>query len=114
MKNLLKKETVALLRQKHNKVIVLWFRRKSGQIYCRVDASPGCGYAWQERDWVGPFPTRDAAIHAAFTEALQALLFRSENSWVLSAQPGERWQFNGGAKDGYVLLEKAHYVYPIK
>ena len=59
------------------------------------DAANGWGYTWQGRDWTGPFPTPDAAIHAAFTEVQQALQFRSEYSWVLSAQPGERWQFNG-------------------
>jgi hypothetical protein len=44
-------------------------------------------------DW--PFSTPDAAIHAAFAEALQALPFRNEYSWVVAAQPGERRQFNG-------------------
>ena len=68
-----------------------------------VDASLGWGYAWQEHDWVGPFPTPDAAIHAAFAQALQALLFRSEYSWLLSAQPGERWQFNGEG-EGWVRV----------
>ena len=38
---------------------------------------------------------REAAIHAAFTEAMHALQFRSNYSWVLFAQPGERWQFTG-------------------
>ena len=61
------------------------------------DPAYGWGYTWQGRDWTGPFTTPDAAIHAAFTEALQALLFRSQYSWVLSAQPGEVWRFEGGA-----------------
>jgi hypothetical protein len=66
------------------------------------DPVHGWGYTWQNRDWVGPFTTIDAAIHAAFTEGLQALLFRSEYSWVLFAQPGERWQFNVG--EGWVRV----------
>ena len=60
------------------------------------DPANGWGYTWQGRDWTGPFPTPDAAIHAAFTEARQALQFKNEYSWVLSAQPGDRWQFNSG------------------
>jgi hypothetical protein len=59
------------------------------------DPANGWGDTWQGRDWSGQFPTPDAAIHAAFTESLQALLFRNEYSWVLSAQPGEHRQFNG-------------------
>jgi hypothetical protein len=64
------------------------------------DASLGYGYTWQGRDWVGPFTTPGAAIHAAFSEALFALQVRSDYSWVLFAQPGERWQFNAG--EGWV------------
>jgi hypothetical protein len=41
-----------------------------------------------------------AHLQAAFTDALLALKFRSDYSWVLFAQPGERWQFNAG--DGWV------------
>lgn len=59
------------------------------------DPANGWGYTWQGRDWTGPFPTPDAAMHAAFTEALQALRLKNEYSWVVAAQPGERWQFNG-------------------
>ena len=66
------------------------------------DPNLGWGYTWQGRDWAGPFTTPGAAIHAAFTEALQALQFRSEYSWVLFAQPGERWQFNAG--EGWVHI----------
>ena len=62
----------------------------------------GWGYTWLGRDWTGPFTTPDAALHAAFTEGLQALVFRSEYSWVLFAQPGERWQFNEG--EGWVRV----------
>ncbi len=65
------------------------------------DPAYGWGYTWQGRDWTGPFTTPDAALHAAFTEALQALQFRSEYSWVLFAQPGEHWQFNGDG-EGWV------------
>jgi hypothetical protein len=60
-----------------------------------ADAALGWGYTWQGSDWSGPFLTPDAAIHAAFGEAQQALQFRSDYSWVVSVQPGERWQFNG-------------------
>ena len=59
------------------------------------DPANGWGYTWWGRDWTGPFPTPDAAIHAAFTEALQALQFRNEHSWVVAAQPGERRLFSG-------------------
>lgn len=59
------------------------------------DPATGWGYTWQGRDWTGPFPTPDAAMHAAFTAAIDALQFRGEHSWVVSAHPGERWQFNG-------------------
>ena len=41
-----------------------------------------------------------AHLQAAFTDVLLALKFRSDYSWVLFAQPGERWQFNAG--DGWV------------
>jgi hypothetical protein len=64
----------------------------------------GWGYTWSRRDWAGPFTTPGAAIHAAFTEAQQALLFRSEYSWALFAQPGERWQFNAGG--GWVHISE--------
>src|SRR5712691_1733376 len=62
-----------------------------------ADANLGWGYTWQGRDWAGPFTTPGAALHAAFTEALQALLFRRDYSWVLFAQPGERWHWTGQA-----------------
>ena len=57
----------------------------------------GWGYTWQGRDWTGPFTTPDAALHAAFTDAQQAFLFRSEYSWVLFAQPGELRCWTGQA-----------------
>jgi hypothetical protein len=59
------------------------------------DPSYGWGYTWQNRDWAGPFTSPSAAIDAAFTEAMHALQFMSDYSWVLFAQPGERWQFTG-------------------
>ena len=62
------------------------------------DPANGWGYAWQERDWSGPFPTPDAAIHAAFAEARQALQFKSEYASVTSAQPGERREFKGESR----------------
>lgn len=67
-----------------------------------ADASLDWGYTWQGHDWTGPFPTPDAAIHAAFAEAQQALQFRSEYSWVLFAQPGEGWVLN--TSDGWVRV----------
>ena len=69
------------------------------------DASLGWGYTWQGRDWAGPFLTPDAAIQAAFTEARQALLFKSNYSWVLFAQPGELWRFDGGEEWVHVAGE---------
>src|SRR6266704_412884 len=54
------------------------------------DPTYGWCYTWQGRDWIGPFTTPDAAIHAAFTEARAALQFRSEYSWVLFAMHGDR------------------------
>ncbi len=57
------------------------------------DASHGWGYTWQNRDWVGPFTTPSAALHAAFTEALLALKFRSAAPFT--QQAGELWRFNG-------------------
>jgi hypothetical protein len=69
------------------------------------DASYGWGYTWQGRDWAGPFTTIDAAIHAAFTEARQAIQFRSTYSWTEFAQPGDRWQFN--ADEGWVHVAGA-------
>ena len=65
------------------------------------DASHGWGYTRQGRDWAGSFTTPGAAIHAAFTEALLAMQFRSNYSWVLFAQPGELWRF-GGDGEGWV------------
>jgi hypothetical protein len=59
------------------------------------DPTMGWGYTWQGRDWVGPFTTPDDALHAAFTEALQALLFRSEYSWALFAHAGDLWRSDG-------------------
>jgi hypothetical protein len=59
------------------------------------DPGHSWGYTWQNRDWVGPFTSPAAAIHMAFTEALQALQFKSDYSWVLFAHPGECWQFTG-------------------
>ena len=59
------------------------------------DPANGWGYIWQERQWTGPFPTPDAAIHAAFTEARHALQFRNKYAWVVSAHPGEHRQFTG-------------------
>jgi hypothetical protein len=57
------------------------------------DASLGWGYAWQGRDWVGPFTTPAVALHAAFTEALLALQFRSAAPFT--QQAGELWRFDG-------------------
>ncbi|HKF35442.1 MAG TPA: hypothetical protein VKB35_00970 [Ktedonobacteraceae bacterium] len=59
------------------------------------DAANGWGYTWQGRECTCSFPTPDAALHAAFTEAQEALQFRSDYAWVLSAQSGEHRQFNG-------------------
>jgi hypothetical protein len=68
------------------------------------DPAYGWGFTWQGRDWTGSFPTPDAAIHAAFAEAQQALQFKSDYSWVLEAQSGERRQFNG---ENWVQIEGA-------
>src|SRR2546428_409701 len=46
------------------------------------DPAHGWGYTWQNRDWVGPFTTPGAALHAAFTEALLALQLRSAASFT--------------------------------
>lgn len=59
------------------------------------DPAHGWGYCWQNRDWVGPFTTPSAALHAAFTDALLAIQFRSDYSWVSFSQAGELWQFKG-------------------
>ena len=59
------------------------------------DPSSGWGYTWQGRDWTGPFTTPDAAVRAAFTEAREALQFRSEYSWVLFAKAGDFWRSDG-------------------
>src|ERR1700726_3615777 len=61
------------------------------------DPSAGWGYTRQGRDWAGPFTTPEAAMHAAFTEALHALAFRSAYSWVRFASPGDAWRYNGEA-----------------
>ncbi len=74
------------------------------------DPARGWGYTWQDRDWTGPFTTIDAAIHAAFTEASQALLFRSEHSWVPLAQSGEVWRFEGEA--GWREIKSGRQVKP--
>src|SRR5258708_15145669 len=50
------------------------------------DPAHGWGYTWQGLDWTGPFTTPDAAIHAAFTDALQGLLAPSENFTTRSRQ----------------------------
>jgi hypothetical protein len=55
------------------------------------DPTHGWGYTWQGRDWVGPFTSPAAALHAAFTEALLALQFRNKYSWADLAQPGDLW-----------------------
>ena len=57
------------------------------------DPSVGWGYTWLNRDWVGPLPTPGAAIHAAFTEALLALQFRSAAPFT--QQIGELWRWDG-------------------
>ena len=57
------------------------------------DPAHGWGYTWQNRDWVGPFTTPQAALHAAFTEALLALKFRSAAPFT--QQAGEIWRFDG-------------------
>src|SRR5712692_7222185 len=62
------------------------------------DASYGWGYTWQGRDWAGPFSTPGAALHAAFTDVLQALKFRSEYSWVQFAKSADLWRSDGGGK----------------
>src|SRR6266566_4486143 len=60
------------------------------------DPAHGWGYTWQNRDWVGPFTTPSAALHAAFTEALLALQFRSASPFL--QKPGELWRFDGPEK----------------
>jgi hypothetical protein len=60
------------------------------------DASHGWGYTWQGRDWVGPFTSPAAAMHAAFTEALLALKFRSAAPFPLQA--GELWRYDGDSE----------------
>ena len=57
------------------------------------DPSVGWGYTWQDRDWVGPFTTPSAALHAAFTDALLALQFRTKAPFT--QQAGELWRFDG-------------------
>jgi hypothetical protein len=57
------------------------------------DPAHGWGYTWQNRDWVGPFTSPQAALHAAFTEALLALQFRSASPFL--QKPGELWRFAG-------------------
>ena len=57
------------------------------------DASHGWGYTWRNRDWVGPFTSPAAAIHAACTEALLAMQFRSGAPFT--QQPGELWRWDG-------------------
>jgi hypothetical protein len=72
------------------------------------DPADGWGYTWQGRAWAGPFPTPDAAIHAAFTEAQQALQFRSEFAWALTAQSGEQRQFTG---ESWVQVDESQKRY---
>jgi len=57
------------------------------------DPAHGWGYTWQNRDWVGPFTSPQAALHAAFTEALLALQLRSAAPFT--QQAGELWRFDG-------------------
>src|SRR6266436_6375580 len=73
-----------------------------------ADANLGWGYTWLNRDWVGPLPTPGAAIHAAFTNALLAMQFASDYSWVLFAQPGDVFRFDGGQEWTPVKEEAAH------
>ena len=70
-----------------------------------ADANLGWGYTWLNRDWVGPLPTPGAAIHAAFTNALLAMQFERDYSWVLFAQPGELWRFDGDS-EGWVHVSE--------
>ena len=72
------------------------------------DPANGWGYTWQGREWIGPFSTPDAAIHAAFTEARQALQFRNEYAWVVYAQSGEYRQFNG---ESWVQMDRSQKRY---
>src|SRR5258708_13685860 len=62
------------------------------------DLNHGWGYTWQGRDWVGPFTTPAAALYAAFTEALLALQFRSNYSWVQFAKSCDLWRSDGGGE----------------
>src|SRR5258707_15776336 len=57
------------------------------------DPAHGWGYTWRGRDWTGPFTTPGHAVHAAFTEALLALQFRSAAPFV--QQVGELWRWDG-------------------
>ncbi len=75
------------------------------EIVPHSDPANGWSYTWQGREWTGPFPTSDTAIHAAFIEARQALQFRSDYAWLVSAQPGERRQFNG---ESWVQVDGSH------
>jgi len=62
------------------------------------DPAHGWGYTWQNRDWVGPFTSPAAAVHAAFTEALLALKSRSPAPFT--QQAGELWRWDG-QEDGW-------------
>jgi hypothetical protein len=70
------------------------------------DPSSGWGYTWHGRDWTGPFPTPEAALHAAFTDAGLSLQFRSDYSWVEFAQSGETWRYGGEAEGWSKLIEQ--------
>ncbi len=69
------------------------------------DPIHGWGYTWQGRDWTGSYSTPAEAIHAAFTDALLALQFRSDYSWARFAEPGEIWRY-GGEGEGWTHVEQ--------
>lgn len=55
----------------------------------------GYGYIWQGHDWIGPFGSKENALHAAFTNALIAIQAYSSKAPLFGAQKGDIWQWDG-------------------
>jgi hypothetical protein len=57
------------------------------------DPSYGWGYNWENRGWIGPYPTQGEAVQAAFGDALSTLHFRSEAPFA--TEPGQLFRWDG-------------------